>query len=193
MVSPGFPNLVLDAQAAFRSIMDATARPGCIVPIKGTSETPMPLLPAAAAIALSLFDHDTPVWLDDPAANAVSWIRFHTGAPVLDRPDDARFAIVTRPLAMPRLTAFDPGTPDYPDRGATVIVQVESLTDGAPMLLEGPGVKGRATIAPTPVPGDLPRQLASSRSLFPRGIDLLLVTCDEIAALPRSVRLMERG
>lgn len=193
MVSPGFPNPVLDAQAAFRAIMDATSRPGCIVPIKGATQTPMPLLPSSAAIVLSLLDHDTPVWLDDPTANAVSWIRFHTGAPILDRPDDARFAVVTRPQSMPALASFDPGTPDYPDRGATVIVQVESLSCGAPMLLEGPGIHERAMIAPAPVPGDLPDQLASNGSLFPRGIDLLLVTCDEIAALPRSVRLVERG
>jgi alpha-D-ribose 1-methylphosphonate 5-triphosphate synthase subunit PhnH len=42
----------------------------------------------------------------------------------------------------------------------------------------------------SPLPADLPAQLALNRGLFPRGADLLLVSSDSVAAIPRSVRLM---
>jgi alpha-D-ribose 1-methylphosphonate 5-triphosphate synthase subunit PhnH len=40
-----------------------------------------------------------------------------------------------------------------------------------------------------PLPADMLARLADNRALFPCGVDLILVTADEVAALPRSVRL----
>ena len=60
----GFADKVLSAQSTFRSVMDAMARPGTIQRIAVAAGTPSPLMRGAAAIALTLFDHDTPVWLD---------------------------------------------------------------------------------------------------------------------------------
>jgi alpha-D-ribose 1-methylphosphonate 5-triphosphate synthase subunit PhnH len=193
MIAAGFANSVLDAQAAFRAIMDATARPGSILPVAGVTGAPMPLLPSTGSIILALLDHDAPVWLDDAAQDVFDWIRFHTGAPAVSKAADASFAIVTRPVSLPSFTAFNPGTLDYPDRSTTVIVQVETLTDGTPLILEGPGIKGRQTFAPAPCPADLAERLILNRSLFPRGIDLLFVSGGEVAALPRSVRVVEGG
>ena len=55
---------VFAAQSVFRKVMDATARPGSIHSVAPVGGAPALLAPAAAAIALTLFDHDTPVWLD---------------------------------------------------------------------------------------------------------------------------------
>jgi alpha-D-ribose 1-methylphosphonate 5-triphosphate synthase subunit PhnH len=106
---------------------------------------------------------------------------------------DAAFAIVTRPQSLPQLASFNPGTLDYPDVSATVIVQVETLAGGAPLTLAGPGIKGRQTLAPAPVPSDLAQQLDANRALFPRGIELLFVSAGAVAALPRSVCVVEGG
>lgn len=191
MIAAGFANPVPDAQAAFRAIMAAAARPGRVVPVAGVAGTPKPLLPASAAIVLSLVDHDSPVWLDEAAADAVSWIRFHTGAPVVADAREASFAIVTRPQAMPKLADFNPGTPDYPDRSTTVIVQVGTLTSGTPLTLAGPGIRERQAFAPAPCPAGLVEQLALNRAIFPQGIDLVFAGDNDIAALPRSVRVVE--
>jgi len=44
------------------------------------------MMRGTAAIALTLFDHDTPLWLD-PSMSGTSevtkWFKFHTGAPVI--------------------------------------------------------------------------------------------------------------
>ena len=63
---------------------------------------PAPLAPAAAATLLTLVDFETPLWLDPAAATpaVLAWTRFHCGAPVVDAPEPARFAVVTDPDAL---------------------------------------------------------------------------------------------
>jgi alpha-D-ribose 1-methylphosphonate 5-triphosphate synthase subunit PhnH len=194
-LSPGFVDPVLEAQSAFRSIMEATARPGKVCPLDATLTPPAPLSRGAGVVALTLFDHDTPVWLDAPlASNDVTyWLRFHTRAPVVIDPQRAAFAILSRPEQAPPFDAFALGTLDYPDRSTTVILQVESLERGRPLVLAGPGIKDRVTLRAEPLPADLPRRLAANRALFPRGTDLLLVTGTRVAVLPRSVMLTDEA
>ncbi len=60
----GFADKVLSAQATFRSVMDAMARPGTVQRVTATSGVPAAMMRGTAAIALTLLDHDTPVWLD---------------------------------------------------------------------------------------------------------------------------------
>jgi alpha-D-ribose 1-methylphosphonate 5-triphosphate synthase subunit PhnH len=194
-LSPGFVDPVLEAQSAFRSIMEATARPGKVCPLDATLTPPAPLSRGAGVLALTLFDHDTPVWLDAPLASddVTYWLRFHTRAPVVTDPQGAAFAILSRLERAPPFDAFALGTLDYPDRSTTVILQVDSLERGRPLVLAGPGIKDHVTLRAEPLPADLPRQLAVNRALFPRGIDLLLVTGSRVAALPRSVTLTDEA
>jgi alpha-D-ribose 1-methylphosphonate 5-triphosphate synthase subunit PhnH len=192
-LSPGFANKVLSAQSTFRSVMDAMARPGTIHRIDPLADVPAPLMSGAAAIALTLFDHDTAIWLDSQLAEsrAVSkWIKFHTSAPIVTDSAISSFALVSEPLALPALDCFAIGSNDYPDRSTTVIMQVRSLTDGPALTLSGPGINGEATVRATLQTLDLPDLLSINASLFPRGIDLVLVAGDNIVAIPRTTRLI---
>ena len=81
-LSPGFADPVADAQACFRAVLDAMARPGRVHAVSGVS-APAPLCDAAAAVLLTLTDHETPIWLDADADAARGWIAFHTGAPAV--------------------------------------------------------------------------------------------------------------
>ena len=193
MIAAAFADPVLAAQATFRAILAATARPGSVVPIAASLSPPPPLSRAAAAAALTLCDHDTPLWLDRGlrAADAVAaWLRFHCGVRIIDDPSAAAFAFVHTAAELPLFESFNPGSADYPDRSTTIVLQVDSFATGPELVLTGPGIRGRRRLRAAPLPHDIGARLAANRSLFPRGVDLLLVSADAVAALPRSVRLV---
>jgi alpha-D-ribose 1-methylphosphonate 5-triphosphate synthase subunit PhnH len=194
MLAPGFADPVHDAQGTFRTVMDALARPGRVRPIAGSLRPPEPLTPEIAAIALTLTDADTPVWLDAALAGApevAAYLRFHTGAPLTDDPSRAAFALVRDPGRCPPLTRFSRGTPAYPDTATTLVLAFDAITDGAGLQLTGPGIRGSARLAPTPLPGGLVAQLAANRADFPLGVDLILTAPGRVAGLPRSTAVTE--
>lgn len=186
----GFADAVHDAQAAFSALMWALARPGTPVPLASNLAPPAPLPREMAAAALALFDYETPVFLDAALAAApdvAAFLRFHTGAPLVSDPAAARFVLIADAAALPDLSLFAQGEPDYPDRSATLLVQVEALGDG-PLVLEGPGIDGRRGFGATPLPADFSARLAANRAGYPLGVDLILCADGHVAGLPRSVR-----
>ena len=191
-ITGGFANPVFDAQTIFRSVMDAMARPGTVQHVKVETQPPQPLSPVAAAVALTLCDHDTPLWLDPALRQApavAGWLGFHAGVPLADTPADAHFALVADPASLIALENFAQGTQEYPDRSTTLILQVTSLSAGDRLVLEGPGIDGSATFALGPLPRHFVEQWKQNRARFPRGVDLVLAAPEGIACLPRTTRI----
>jgi alpha-D-ribose 1-methylphosphonate 5-triphosphate synthase subunit PhnH len=192
----GFADRVLSAQSTFRSVMDAMARPGSVQRIVAATGAPAAMMPGTAAIALTLFDHDTPLWLDPPMSETLDvtkWLKFHTGAPVLADSSICHFALIGDPSALPALDRFALGSNEYPDRSTTLILQVESLTRGERFELRGPGIDGTAVVQAAIQPADLFERLEINQTLFPRGIDVVLVAGDVVVAIPRTTRLVAKG
>lgn len=189
----GFSDPVDAAQTVFRALMDAMARPGSIHIVPDVTAPPAPLIASASALIATLADADTPVWLDPALTKSPAvrdWIVFHTGAPITTHQSEAAFAVVAAPEKLSALNGFALGSQEFPDRSTTVILQVTTLAEGAPLTLEGPGIKGRALLSPDPMPQHFARQWAANRQAFPRGIDLILAAPGCVAALPRSTRLV---
>lgn len=185
---PGFAEPVADAQACFRAVLDAMARPGRVVEAGAKLGAPAPLQSATAAVLLTLVDQETPLWLDPAAELAAGWIAFHCGASRTTRPDAASFVLALSP---PELGALNPGTHEAPEASATLILQVSALGIGRSFRLSGPGLA-----APTPFQADglgqdFARSWHDNHALFPRGVDLILCAGTRISALPRSVRIEE--
>lgn len=182
-LSGGFASPATDSARAFRAAMEAMARPGTLRRIAGAAP-PAPLSPAAGALVLTLCDATTPLHLAGPldAPPLREWVAFHTGAPPAP-PEQAAFALGRWGDLLP-LDRFPVGTPDYPDRSATLIVEMEALAaQGA--RLTGPGIAGEAWLS-LPEPLD---PLRANAARFPLGLDLFLAAGDRIAALPRSARI----
>jgi alpha-D-ribose 1-methylphosphonate 5-triphosphate synthase subunit PhnH len=192
----GFADKVLSAQSTFRSVMDAMARPGTVQGIAAVAGAPAPMMHGTAAIALTLFDHDTPLWLDPRMAetsDVAKWLKFHTSAPVIADSSICSFALIGDASALPGLDRFSFGSNEYPDRSTTLILQVESLTQGPTLELRGPGIDGIAILQAAIRPTDLVERLQVNQTLFPRGIDVVLVAGDAIVAIPRTTRLVAKG
>ncbi|MEL7346612.1 MAG: phosphonate C-P lyase system protein PhnH [Pseudomonadota bacterium] len=180
----GFADPAREGARAFRVVLDALAKPGRIATLSGGT-APSGLCPAAATLLLTLADGETPLWIAPRAEEAAlaAWIVFHTGAPRTSTPGSATFALGPWESLLP-LAHWPQGTPDYPDAGITLIVEVPALTSGPALRLTGPGIDGAIIIAP-----DLPEgsaDILSRRAAFPLGVDLILVAGDRILGLPRS-------
>ena len=188
-----FADKALGAQAAFRQIMHAVAMPGTVVSLAPDGPGLPPLDRAAAAVALTLFDQATPVWLSPALCGPglVERLRFLRQCPIVDDARQAAFAVFVGDEADVPFDWFDLGEPRRPHLGATLVVRCASLTDGVRRRLTGPGIRTSATLA---VAGVSDRFLAWRRGLeprFPLGVDILFTAADALCAVPRTTRIEE--
>ncbi|MEX0339812.1 MAG: phosphonate C-P lyase system protein PhnH [Arenibacterium sp.] len=178
----GFTEPAIQSAHAFRAVMEAMARPGKIETISGAIP-PAPLSNAAGTLLLTLCDTDTPVYLagDADCDDVRAWLAFHTGAP-LSGPSHCMFAIGTWDALMP-VSTFPVGTPQYPDRSATLVVECAEL-EAAGARLQGPGIRDSAALSLPDV-----QTFQQNHALFPLGLDFILTCENRLAALPRSTEV----
>jgi alpha-D-ribose 1-methylphosphonate 5-triphosphate synthase subunit PhnH len=178
----GFSDPPVQSARAFRACLQAMARPGRVQTVAGVTP-PAPLSVAAGTVLLTLTDSTTPLHLapshDRPEVR--QWIAFHTGAPLVAA-DEAVFALGTWASLHP-VTCFPIGTPDYPDRAATLIVEMAALTLPNARLT-GPGIEAEQLACLPEITA-----FAANRALFPLGFDCFLTSGDRIAGLPRSTKV----
>jgi alpha-D-ribose 1-methylphosphonate 5-triphosphate synthase subunit PhnH len=189
-LTPGFADPVHNTQAVFRTLLDALSRPGTV----GVVDNVLPEVRAtraelaAFAALLTLCDYATPVWLAQPDTALSAALRFHTGAPLVDEPEHAAFAYIHDADAMPALERFALGAAESPEQSVTVLIRVDALTGGAPVVLSGPGIQHVTTIAPLGLPEHFWRERAALAPLFPCGIDCYLVCGNTLIGLPRTTQ-----
>jgi alpha-D-ribose 1-methylphosphonate 5-triphosphate synthase subunit PhnH len=177
-----------DSQRLFRAVLDAFSHPGHIVTLPDPPPAANPICRASTAFLLTLVDRDTPLWLapafDTPTI--CDFVRFHTGAPIARQPADALFAVLT-PGDMPPLDSFPIGTDPYPDRSATLVIELPSLVGGPDCWWRGPGIAARQSVCLTGLTDSFWSQWAANRALFPCGVDLVFAAGSDLVALPRSI------
>lgn len=178
----GFSDPAIQSSRAFRGVMNAVARPGKIEHIDGATP-PAPLSSAAGTVLLTLCDADTPLYLAGAVdCDAVrQWVAFHIGAPITG-PSHCTFAVGSWNDLLP-LSVYPVGTPQYPDRSATLIVETPNLeAEGA--TLSGPGIE-------TSVKMSLPETEAfvANHALYPLGLDFIFTSGSQVAALPRTTKV----
>ncbi|MEN3794089.1 phosphonate C-P lyase system protein PhnH [Fulvimarina sp. MAC3] len=189
VVEGGFSDPVFDAQSVFSSLLRAMSRPGEIARLDPGCAPPAPLSAAQGAILLALADAETPVFIGVPSPTLKRWLAFHTGAR-LDDGERADYAVVQH-LDAALFDRLPLGTLTYPDRSATVLCEVGSLTDGPSYELTGPGIDGTRIISPRGLSEGFAAFRTMNRALFPCGLDLVLTCGPDVLALPRSTTVRE--
>jgi alpha-D-ribose 1-methylphosphonate 5-triphosphate synthase subunit PhnH len=188
ILAPGLADPGHDAQRLFRAVLDAFAHPGRITSLPDPPAGPGAICPATAGYLLTLVDRDTPLWLapefDLPAVR--DFVRFHTGAPIVARRGEAAFAVLAHDTAA-SLDGFAIGTDPYPDRSATVVIEVPVLGAGATRRWRGPGIDGQAAVAVGGLGADFWQAWADNHALFPCGVDIVFAAGSQLLALPRSI------
>jgi alpha-D-ribose 1-methylphosphonate 5-triphosphate synthase subunit PhnH len=195
-LTPGFTDPVHDTQHVFRILLDTLARPGKIATLgdvlpaaRAPAEYACRAELAAFAALLTLCDYTTPVWLAELDTALASALRFHTGAPIVDDAGAAAFAYVHQVSALPPLERFALGDPEAPEHSATLLIRVDALSGGTPVVLRGPGIEHAQTFSPVGLPARFWQQRAELAPLFPCGIDCYFVCGDALVGLPRTTRV----
>lgn len=192
MTERGFTDVAVQSAHAFRAIMQAMARPGRIMELGADIEAPGPLLPSAAAVALTLCDFQTPVWLSPALANeqVIRYLRFHAGVPIMAEEQTAQFVFTTASELLPRLLLQ--GTHEYPDRSATLVIQVRGF-ESKFVELSGPGIRGVEGFGVAGLGDAFWGAMVENHARFPVGIDVIFAAPGQLAALPRStaIRMLE--
>lgn len=181
-LAAAFSDPPVDAARAFRQVLGAMSHPGRIFELS-RMEVPSPCSSAAAAVLLTLVDGATPLHLAGPhdCEAMRDWVRFHLGAELVG-PAEAVFALGSWEALGP-LNRYALGSADYPDRSATLIVERSALLNSGTQLT-GPGIRDKEWLnVPDPV------ALQANSALFPRGLDFLLTSGVNLAALPRSTQI----
>ena len=192
-IAPGFRDPVLQSQATFRAVLDALAEPGTERPVEGIAEAPAPLGPVAAAVIATLADFETTVWRC-PALQTSridTWLAFHTGAPIVLDSARAAFALIGAAENCPAFHDFALGTDVDPSTSTTVVLEVAGFGSGRRYRLAGPGIADAREVTIAGAPADLADRLAANRTLFPRGVDLILAGPTSVMGLPRTTRIEE--
>ncbi|MCI4661337.1 MAG: phosphonate C-P lyase system protein PhnH [Neomegalonema sp.] len=189
IAAQGFADPAIDSAQVFRAIMDAMAHPGVVVEVPLLLKAPEPLSTAAAAMLLTLADSDAPVWVDPALCSKAvqDYLRFHCGAVPCEAEADAVFALGTCATFLGD-HPFAIGTPEYPDRSTTCIIEVSGFETGTPVRLSGPGIADHQEFHACGLccGADFARTMQANHALYPLGRDFIFTHENRFAAIPRS-------
>ncbi|EFC6287792.1 phosphonate C-P lyase system protein PhnH [Shigella dysenteriae] len=149
---------VQDAQHSFRRLLKAMSEPGVIVALHQLKRGWQPLNIATTSVLL------------------------------VSQPEQATFAVTDDGISSEQLNALSTGTAVAPEAGATLILQVASLSGGRMLRLTGAGIAEERMIAPQ-LPECILHELTERPHPFPLGIDLILTCGERLLAVPRTTHV----
>lgn len=177
---------VADTQGCFRALVGAMSRPGTV------HETPAS--PADHAVLATLVDHEVRCYTtDETIKTALANEGRLSEAPM----SQADIVHVTTPTDGD-VETLQEGSLKEPSEGATIVYRVDGLSTGTEstpatsLSLSGPGIDGERTLSVDGVPASEAESIARAQSGYPQGVDAIVATDSELAALPRSVELEVR-
>lgn len=178
------------AQATFRAVMEALARPGVVSELP-QAELPQAGLPPVLLPLHALADYGTGACVIGDDGSCADALRIATDAPAVAL-DEARLVAALQSITVTQLRSLHRGTAETPEAGALAAVPVQSLDGGVPLLVSGPGVREQRRVAPTGLPDGFAAARAEAVAGFPAGIDLLLIDPGgRTVGLPRTTVVSE--
>src|ERR1700761_4639794 len=191
---------VFDSQKHYRVLLNSTARPGTIGLLDDVGlETPPGLSRAAALVTLALFSSDVCFYLQ-LGDKAAEFVQRQTQAHAVSAPN-AEFLLLNgdSSAAIEAITEAKTGSLEFPETGATLILQVASVSP-APfrnclkLTLTGPGIETQAIVYVAGMSSALLELIGSRNREYPLGIDTILVwdslsTGPCVLSLPRTSKV----
>ena len=183
---------------AFRSLLDAFARPGTIADL-GSLAADLDVDPTLIPV-LALADLEVVVAvIDDPdrADEIASLLRRSTAARITDEPSEADMVLVTGDVAAAEIALVRRGDAAHPELGAHLILRVDHLGDVATsgpdcreIRISGPGARMGRIVAVAGFDPAIVAALQRANADHPAGFDTWLVDgAGNVIGIPRSNRV----
>ncbi len=96
---------------------------------------------------------------------------------------------MTAPEQTPDMTALNPGSEQFPESGATLIIKAARISTTSGGALTGPGVRETRKLDVAGAPGRFWRQRREMTTVFPLEVDVIFTAGREFCALPRTTRV----
>jgi len=190
MLQPQFDKPVHDAQRTFRTVLAALAEPLAPLTLPVLPPAPAGLLPGTAALLVTLLDQEVSLYSANLGNDASEWLRFHSGVRFVDNAADADFVLIRDGETLPALAGLKAGEPAYPDRSATLIVETSRF--GSDQIEgRGPGFAAPRRFGASALTATFWTGWKVNQARFPLGVDVLLVSADAVAGLPRTTQVTE--
>ncbi|XLM21942.1 phosphonate C-P lyase system protein PhnH, partial [Chromobacterium piscinae] len=90
----------------------------------------------------------------------------------------------------PDLMSLKAGSAEYPDRSATLLIEVDGFTQQQ-VEGSGPGFAAPRRFGAAGLPASFWAEWQRNHARFPLGVDAVLISDTHVAGLPRSVRIRE--
>ncbi|MBV8680057.1 MAG: phosphonate C-P lyase system protein PhnH [Aquitalea sp.] len=190
MLQPAFDNMVHDSQRMFRHILTALAEPLLPQDLPQLPPALPGLLPATAAVLYTLIDQDVTLWAPALPDSTVASLRFHCGLQLAAQAEQADFILLPLGSTLPPLASLQAGSAEYPDRSATLLLEVADFTIDQ-VEASGPGIAGSRRFGAGQLPAGFWAQWQANHARFPLGVDVLLISASQLAGLPRSTLVKE--
>jgi alpha-D-ribose 1-methylphosphonate 5-triphosphate synthase subunit PhnH len=189
---PGFDDPGLRSQGIFRLALRALSRPALPVPLGDMEGLPFwpKVPPILSAMALTLLDGQTPVWLSSDLLEAMgSLLAFHCQCPIEGRADRAAFVLASSLRALPPVSSLRKGELRSPEESATVLLLTEPGPGAGPFLASGPGIEGSLVMEGHGLPLSFLELWRENRAAYPLGADFFLLGPMGLTGLPRGISL----
>ncbi|MDC7223555.1 MAG: phosphonate C-P lyase system protein PhnH [Spirochaetales bacterium] len=183
---------VHDTQKAFRLITDCSAFPGKTADLSDLAKgitLDLPFSRGIALLCLTLLDGEVGFYTDDDsAAKRLSELTYSRRTSL----EKAHFVLTGEGDPAALMEGAGKGTLVDPHLGATLIMPVDSLTEGVEYELRGPGIESTRRVRISSA-HDWLTPLSRANREFPLGVELYLLDREErLMVLPRTTRIGRR-
>lgn len=195
-------DIVHDLQSIYRKIVDSTSRPGLISDLRKEAalvedEETKGCTASLLLLALTLFDQEVTFKVFSAQADTVSKTINQLTYAKPTETVQADYLLILKDAAKGSLEEAiihaKSGTLKNPHTSATIIVEVDSVTNGEALMLTGPGIQ-----TTKPVYLDIKENWIESRQEknkeYPLGIDLMFIDeTHQLVSLPRTTQITRNG
>lgn len=185
-------NDVFDAQAHFRILLDSMARPGKVNNISEIKiQSPEKLNATSALMGFALLNSDVTFYTNNNSSEISEYFIVNTNSKPATI-EHADFVFINGSDDGRVLLKTNVGVLEYPEKSATVIIDVDNIYDlpkdqTFEIILQGPGVDGEKRVYVRNISHHILESLKEQNAEYPLGIDVILTDREgNIVCIPRS-------